>query len=93
MWLQAIGVVAAVIGFFANIQWLLIAGGVTCVLMDLVGFASGKLKPIFPIILYIGGYVVAGSWIGILYGSVVGNVIEVLFMGGLLVFMSSKRHN
>ena len=78
MQMQIIGVALGITGFLTGIYWLLILGGILCLVIDLIGFASGKLKPLTPILLYIGGIVITQSFIGILYGSIIGNIIDVV---------------
>lgn len=80
MFIQTIGVLLGIIGFAIEIPIVLIAGGILCVIADIIGFSSGKLNPIFPIVLYIIGYIIAQSWIGVLYGSIIGNAIEAIFL-------------
>ena len=76
--LQIIGVILVLIGLFGNIPILFFIGGFMCLLLDVVGFASGKLKPVVPIILYVIGYAYVGNWEGILLGSAIGNLIDVI---------------
>ena len=78
--LQAIGLLLAIIGFFAHLGWLFMIAGFLCVFLDITGFLSGKLNPLFPIFLYIGGWVIAGNWTGILWGAIIGNSIEIIII-------------
>jgi len=95
MWLQIIGVVASTIGFFTGAYWLVILGGAICILLDIVMLWSGQLKPIMPFTLYIGGYIMAGGWVGVLYGSIVANALEVLTMAviAVAIFVSNNQAN
>jgi hypothetical protein len=89
---QFLGVIIAIIGFFTNLSWLFFIGGFICLFFDIFGFISGRLNPTFPIVLYIGGFIIVGNWTGILYGSVVGNLIEGIFtLIGIPFFISSKK--
>jgi len=78
MFLQIVGVILAGIGFFGSIPILFFIGGFICLATDIMGFMSGKLKPIFPVILYVLGYYYVGDWRGVLLGSAVGNLIDVI---------------
>lgn len=91
MLIQSIGVLLGIVGFFIGIPAVLIVGGVLCVVVDVIGFSSGKLSPGFPIVLYIGGYLITQSWIGVLYGSIIGNAIEAVPMLIVLAISLFKK--
>jgi len=93
MIIQIIGVILAIIGFFIHVTWLFFVGGFVCLMVDIVGFTSGKLKPMFPIVLYLGGYLVVGNWTGILAGSVIGSLIDVIPMLIGMSFLSFKKED
>lgn len=76
MILQFIGLILAIVGFFLHSGILFMIGGFILLFLDITGMLSGKLNPLMPIFLYIGGYIVIGDWTGILWGSVVGNIFE-----------------
>ena len=78
--LQLIAAVLGLIGFFASVPILFWIGGFLSLFLDVLSFLSGKLKPLLPIALYVGGYMVVGSWHGILLGALVGQILEVAFM-------------
>mgnify|MGYP000374329313 CR=1 FL=1 len=80
--IQIIGSILGVLGLTFHLFWLFFIGGILCIILDIVGFFTRKLRPLFPIILYILGYVFIGNWTGILLGSIVGNIIEMM---GLLI--------
>lgn len=84
MILQLIGVLLAIIGFFAHLGWLFMIGGFLLLFLDIFGFLSGRLNPFFPLFLYIGGWIIVGNWKGILWGAVVGNFLEdaIIILGG-----------
>jgi len=84
MILQLIGVLLAVIGFFTHLSWLFIIGGFLLLFLDVSGFLSGMLNPLFPLFLYIGGWIIVGNWTGILWGAVLGNFLEIalIILGG-----------
>jgi len=86
---QVIGVLLGVIGIAIDAPTVLIVGGVLCLVLDVLGFLSGRLKPTFPIFLYIVGCIVSRSWIGILYGAIVGNTIEILTT--IFVIMTARK--
>lgn len=79
MIIQFIGVLLAVIGFFTHLGWLFVVGGFMCLFMDIYGMTTGKLNPLVPIILYIGGFVIVKSWYGVLWGAAVGNLFDLFF--------------
>ncbi len=83
--IQFIGFTLALIGFFAHIGWLFMIAGFLCVFMDVIGFLSGKLNPLLPIFLYVGGWIIVGNWSGILWGAIIGNSIEIIIilLGGV----------
>lgn len=88
-------VVLALIGFFGHIGTVFMVGGVLAILIDLYGFLTGRLNPLFPIVLYVGGYIVFGAWYGILWGAVIGSAIEVILftimlLGGGTYFLFDK---
>ncbi|GAI07054.1 unnamed protein product, partial [marine sediment metagenome] len=67
-------------------------GSFICLFFDIYGFISGKLNPLFPIVLYFLGFIIVGDWTGILYGSVVGNLIEGVFtLIGIPFFVFSRK--
>jgi len=89
---QIIGVILAIIGFFTHLFWLFLIGGFLCLILDISGFFSGRLNPLFPIALYVLGYIIVGNWTGILFGSIAGNLIEVItILIGLPIFIFKKE--
>jgi len=91
MLIQAIGVLLGITGIILKIHSLLILGGILCLVVDLIGFLNGTLKPIFPLMLYGLGYLVVGSWVGIFYGSIAGNTIDVAFPLVMALFLHSRK--
>jgi hypothetical protein len=83
--IQFIGVVLGLAGVIWKIQNILIIGGFICLGMDILGIISRQLKPTLPMVFYIIGFLVTGSWRGILYGSIILNTIT--FGGFLLIFI------
>ncbi len=49
--LELAALAAFVYGFFTGVSALAIAGGLVCLSVDLMGILTGKLKPLFPIIV------------------------------------------
>ncbi|MGB2762676.1 MAG: hypothetical protein WBC21_04050 [Minisyncoccales bacterium] len=84
IFLQIIGIILAILGFILHSEILFIIGGFILLFLDIIGMLSGKLNPIMPIFLYIGGYIVVGDWTGILWGAVIGNFIDTVFFLGAL---------
>ena len=74
---QVIGVLLGIIGIAIDAPTVLIIGGVLCLVVDVFGLLSGRLKPTFAIFLYAVCCIVSRSWIGILYGAIIGNAIEI----------------
>ena len=91
MLLQVIGIILGIIGFILGVPVILIIGGVLCLSLDLMGFLKGTLNPIFPIILYVLGFFLVGSWIGILLGSIVGNTIETIIPWFIILISRLKK--
>ena len=89
MAIQAAGSILAIIGYFSDVEIIFIIGGFICLLLDIVGFASGNLKLTFPLFLYIGGYMIVGNWHGILWGAIVGNLFD-LFISAIKFIPGSK---
>lgn len=95
--LSFIAVLIAGIGFFGHIGTLFIIGAVLAMIIDIYGFFTGKLNPLFPIILYVGGFIVFGGWYGILWGAVIGSAIEVIMFlimllgGGTYYFFNKTK--
>lgn len=91
--IQPIGVVIGIIGFAFKIPTFLIIGGFICFSVDILGFITGRLKPIFATILYIAGYLIANSWVGVLYGSIVGNFLDLIgCLIAPIIFTFKKTH-
>lgn len=95
MLLQLIGVALALIGYFFSLHLLFLIGGLLCFILDIYGFVSGRLNPIFPLLLYFLGYIYVESWDGVLWGSVFGNAIDslffVLFGAGYSIYSIFKK--
>lgn len=88
---QVIGVALGVIGYFGQYPTLLMIGGGICLLIDVIGFASGKMNPVVPIILMVICYFATGSFLlGITYGVVIGNLIDLLPL--LIAYGTSASH-
>jgi hypothetical protein len=77
---QIIAVLIGWTGLLAKLDVLFLIGGFVAVTIDVFGFLRGRLKPLLPLILYVIGYIVMGSWRGMLAGALVGNAMEVFTM-------------
>ena len=92
--IQLIGFVLAVAAFFMHLGWLFMIVGFVFIFLDLIALFSGKLNPLFPIFLYIGGYIIVGNWTGLLWGAVIGNILEAIptLIGvGAMPFLKAKE--
>lgn len=78
--LQIVAVLLGLIGFFGKIWILFFIAGFLSIFLDLIGFLSGKLNPLLPIFLYVGGYLVTGNWYGVLGGAIIGQSLEAVFI-------------
>jgi len=78
MAIQIIGIVIAILGILSEAKTAFFIGGFILVAMDLYAFFTGQLNPLVPIILYIIGYTAVENWTGILWGALVGNILEVV---------------
>lgn len=73
------GVAVAVAGLLLKMPILFFFGGAFCLLSDLYGLLTGKLKPLFPILFYIAGVSITGYfWVGILFGAILSVGFEVI---------------
>jgi hypothetical protein len=92
MLLQVIAVLLGWTGLFGKLDILFLIGGFGVIIVDVLGVLSGKLKPFLPLILYVVGYIVLGSWRGILAGALVGNAMEVftIVVGAIVAFFVSE---
>lgn len=77
---QIAAVLLGSIGFFAGIDVLFLIGGIAAIILDAFALLRGRLMPLLPLVLYVGGYLAAGSWRGILGGALFGNAMEVFPM-------------
>ena len=78
MIIQIIGIAIAILGLLIKLKVAFLIGGFILLAMDLYGFFTGQLNPLFPIILYVVGFMVVGGWTGILYGALFGNALDVV---------------
>lgn len=92
MLIQILAALLYLSGFFFDSYTLFLVGGISLFLLDLVGFWSGKLKPLFPIILYFIGYLLTGNfWYGLFLGAFFGVVIEIVFTVLVLLGLGSYK--
>ncbi len=62
---------------FSDAPWLFLTAGGLLLLMDVFAMLVTRiLNPLFPIALYIGGWVFIGDWRGILVGAIAGNLFD-----------------
>ena len=62
---------------FSDAPWLFLTAGGLLLLMDVFAMLVTRiLHPLFPIVLYIGGWVFIGDWRGILVGAIAGNFFD-----------------
>ena len=94
MILQVLAVLIAVIGYFTSPAFMLV-GGFLSLTSDLIAFFRRTLLPLIPLAFYAVGFLIAGSWKGILYGAIIGNAFELAVTGGAILVtmwgLSEKR--
>ena len=62
---------------FPDTRWLILTAGGLLLLMDVFAMSVTRiLHPLFPIALYIGGWILVGDWRGILVGAIAGNLFD-----------------
>lgn len=96
--LQPVILLLAGIGFFGHIGVLFIIGAILAIILDIYGIFTGKLNFLFPLVLYIGGFILFGGWYGILWGAVIGSAIEmiiplIMLLGGGTFILFDKIRN
>lgn len=75
---EILGLSGFLVGYFADIKWLLITGGLLVVLDDVIEIAMGILNPVFPVILAIVLAFVFSPWyVGIFWASSAFKVLNI----------------
>jgi len=87
MLLQILGVLVGIIGLIIKQPIVFIIGGFLCLGLDIFAFVRGTLNPLFSVVLWIIGIIIFRSWTGILFGSIIGQLIEIVFTPLLLFWM------
>lgn len=78
MILQISAILWALVGFFTGSIEVFAAGGIACIILDIIKL-SIKSSNIWNVFLtYILGYAFIGSWHGILFGSIINNTVEMV---------------
>ena len=76
--IELVSVVGFLSGFFLDIFWLIIAGGILMVIDDVIEIAMGVLNPIFPVILAIVLALIITPWyVGVFWASAAFKVLGV----------------
>ena len=87
MLLHFIIILIAGIGFFIHIGTLFIIGAIIAILRHIYGVFTGRMSIIYPLVLYIGGFIIFGGWYGILWGAVLSSVVEIVIMPVLMLLI------
>lgn len=67
---ELIGLGAFLTGFFLEIGWLMVTGGILIVLDDVIEIATGILNPMFPVVLAVVLAIIVTPWyVGIFWAS------------------------
>ena len=91
MLLQILGILFGLIGFLIKQPIVFIIGGFVCLGLDIFAFLKGTLKPLFPLLLYVIGFIILRSWKGILLGAIIGQVFEVALFPISMFWMNRIR--
>lgn len=86
-----IAIVAAFFaGFFLDIRWLAIGGGIGMVIEDVLEIYDGELKPYFPILLaLILAWFIDPWYMGVFWASSAFHILNI--PGDLMVFFASNK--
>lgn len=76
MYIQVGAGFLGLVGLFSGIFPLFLVCGIICLIIDIMGLFSGNLKPFMPIVLFIIGYIIIGSWHGIFLGALAGSLLD-----------------
>lgn len=75
---ELLGLGAFLAGYFADIWWLMMAGGILVVLDDILEMAMGILNPLFPLLLAVALAVVLAPWyVGVFWASAAFKVLGI----------------
>ncbi len=75
---ELLGLAAFLAGYFGDVWWLMMAGGVLVVLDDVIEMAMGILNPLFPLLLAAVLTVVLTPWyVGIFWASAAFKVLGI----------------
>lgn len=76
LWLSAL--ISFIVGYFDDITWLMILGGIIVVFDDVLEILNGILNPIFPVILAIVLAIVFTPWyVGIFWASAAFKILGI----------------
>lgn len=91
MLLQVLVLILGVVSLVTSSWGLFTVAGVGALLIDGVGFLSGKLNPIMPVIFYFLGFQIMGSfWEGLFLGALAGNALDLII---LFIGTASTKHD
>jgi hypothetical protein len=87
---EIIGIGFFLFGFFGDILWLIIVGGIAIVLEDIIEISTGILNPLIPIILSVILAIILKPWyIGIFWASAVFKILNIP-TATMKIFMPNK---
>ncbi|AHM57380.1 hypothetical protein EAL2_c20990 [Peptoclostridium acidaminophilum DSM 3953] len=78
MLLQIAAVLWAIVGFFSGSASVFIAGGLACIVLDIVRLSIRQLNPILFASTYILCYMLFGIRDGIIVGSIILNTMDII---------------
>jgi hypothetical protein len=75
---EVVGLGSFLAGYFLDIRWLMVTGGVTVVLDDAISVAIGVLNPIFPVLLALVLAIFFSPWyLGVFWASAAFKVLGI----------------
>ena len=75
---ELLGLIAFLAGYFSDIKWLMVTGGVLVVLDDIIELGMGILNPTFPILLAVVLALIFTPWyVGVFWSSAGFKVLNI----------------
>ncbi len=92
-WYRLLHILAAAVffgGFFLDVSWLAVVGGIVMTVEDLCEIWKGELKPCFPVALaFLLAWLIEPWYMGVFWASAVFHVWNI--PGDLLVLFASRK--